>query len=95
MKISSIVTKEYHRCFICHSERNLEEHHCIGGVANRKISEKYGLVVPLCNHCHRGQNGVHNGNHQLKLYIARYAQLKFEEIYSFEKWMELFKKNYR
>jgi hypothetical protein len=94
MKISSIVTTEYHRCFICHSERNLETHHCFFG-ANRKQSEKYGLTVPLCSYCHRGQNGVHKGNYQLDLYIKRYAQLQFEKEYSFEKFMEVFKKNYR
>lgn len=94
MKINSIVTSEYHKCFICQSERNLEVHHCFFGTGNRRLSDKYGLTVPLCAYCHRGQNGVHH-NKQLDLYIKRYAQLKFEEIYSFEKWMELFKKNFR
>ena len=94
MKISSIVTTEYHKCFICHSERNIETHHCFFGTANRKLSDKYGLIVPLCSDCHRGQNGVHN-NRQLDLYIKRYAQMEFEKEYSFEKFMEVFKKHYR
>ena len=44
------------RCFLC--GRNdpsdpLERHHILGG-ANRKKSEKYGLVVYLCgNRCHQ------------------------------------------
>lgn len=94
MKISSIVTKDYRRCFICHAKRNLEVHHVFFGSANRKLSDKYGLVVPLCPDCHRGRNGVHN-NYQLDLYIKRYAQLQFEKEYSFEKFMEVFGKNYR
>jgi hypothetical protein len=93
MKVSSIVTDEYNKCFICHSERNLETHHCFFG-ANRKQSDKYGLTVPLCSYCHRGQNGVHH-NHQLDLYIKRYAQLQFEKEYSYEEFMKVFGKNYR
>ena len=95
MKISSIVTTEYHKCFICGSERNIENHHVFFGVANRKLSDKYGLTVPLCSYCHRGQNGVHKGNYQLDLYIKRYAQMQFEKEYSYEEFMELFGRNYR
>lgn len=94
MKISSIVTTEYNKCFVCGSERNLECHHVFFGTGNRKLSDKYGLTVPLCSYCHRGQNGVHH-NKQLDLNIKRYAQLQFEKEYSFEKFMEVFKKNYR
>ncbi len=95
MKISSIVTTEYHKCFICGSERNLECHHVFFGTGNRKLSDKYGLTVPLCPDCHRGQNGVHNGNYQLDLYIKRYAQLEFEKHFSYEEFMKVFGKNYR
>lgn len=94
MKISSIVTTEYNKCFVCGSEQNLEVHHCIGGVANRKLSDKYGLTVPLCSYCHRGIHGVHN-NYKLDLHIKQYAQMMFEKEYSFERFMEVFKKNYR
>lgn len=95
MKISSIVTTEYNKCFVCSSERNLEVHHVFFGRANRKLSDKYGLTVPLCSHCHRGQNGVHEGNYQLDLYIKRYAQLEFEKHFSYEEFMKVFGKNYR
>ena len=94
MKISSIVTTEYHKCFICGSERNLELHHVFYGTANRKLSDKHGLTVMLCPDCHRGQSGVHH-NRQLDLYIKRIAQMEFEKEYSFEKFMEVFGKNYR
>ena len=34
----------------------LERHHCMFG-PNRKLSEKYGLIIPLCMECHRGNKG--------------------------------------
>jgi hypothetical protein len=64
------------------------------GTANRKQSEKHGLMVSLCSDCHRGAKGVHN-NKQLDLYIKKYAQLQFEKEFSFEGFMKVFGKNYR
>ena len=50
-------------CFLC--GRNgvgdpLDAHHIFGG-ANRKLSERYALVIPLCHdRCHEnGRNAVH------------------------------------
>ncbi len=50
-------------CFICGrngSADPLDAHHIFGG-ANRKMSQKLGLVVPLCHHrCHQfGPGAVH------------------------------------
>ena len=42
-------TKE---CYFCGSTQGLERHHCFGGVANRPLSEKYGLYIYLCQKCH-------------------------------------------
>ena len=94
MKKNSILTDEYNKCFICQSERNLEEHHVFFGTSNRKQSEKYGMKVPLCPDCHRGQRGVHH-NKQLDLYIKRYAQLQFEKEYPYEEFMKIFGRSYR
>ena len=70
---------ECKRCFLC--GRNdpsdpLEKHHLLGG-ANRKKSEKYGLVVYLCgNRCHRnGKMAVHRNGDQMRR-LRRYGQLK-------------------
>lgn len=51
------------KCWLCgrNGARDpLDAHHIFGG-ANRKLSEKYGLVVPLCHHrCHEsGSMAVH------------------------------------
>lgn len=50
-------------CWLCGANGMgdpLEKHHIFGG-ANRKKSEKYGLVVDLCgNRCHR--NGMESAH---------------------------------
>lgn len=55
----SAVTDEMDRCFRCGSYRNIEIHH-IFGASERKLSEKYGLIVPLCHNCH---NELPDGAH--------------------------------
>lgn len=47
-------------CFICQRYGPTERHH-IFGASNRKLSEKYGLVVHLCHDCHNEPpDGVHH-----------------------------------
>lgn len=90
----SIIQNEY-ECFFCGSVYGLEEHHIFAGVANRKISEKYGLKVLLCNGHHTGYPG-HSAqyNKELNLQLKQLAQKKFEEIHGHELWMKVIKKNY-
>ena len=64
-------------CIICGSPY-VEVHHVFYGTANRKLSDKYGLVVPLCREHHTGDNGVHF-NYKLDLYLKKMAQTYFEE----------------
>ena len=80
------------QCLIC-GRPYPEWHHCMYGVANRKLADQYGLIVPLCVEHHRGKTGVHQCR-ALDLGIKQLAQSKFEEQYSREKWMELFGRNY-
>lgn len=59
-------------CYVCKIASNLEAHHLFFGQANRKLSEKYGLKVPLCYEHHRGTNGVHGKNgRQLDLRLKK------------------------
>lgn len=59
--------KSSRQCYLCallHDDRvpkiGLEEHHIFGGMANRKLSEMYGLKVYLCPIHHRnGPEAVH------------------------------------
>lgn len=64
-------------CLICGTGVT-EEHHVFFGTANRKMSDKYGLIVYLCPEHHRGQQGVHHNRH-FDLMLKREAQLVFEE----------------
>lgn len=40
-------------CELCGRWADCDRHHLIGGTANRKNAEKYGLVMYLCRDCHR------------------------------------------
>ena len=92
LEMKSIITS-CKECYICNSP-NVELHHIFFGTGNRKISDKYGLVVYLCSEHHRGQSGVHGGNRDLDLDLKRRGQRAFERKYSHKQFMELIKKNY-
>lgn len=80
-------------CWVCKNP-NVVEHHIFEGTAHRKQSEKYGLKVYLCGRHHNASGeGVHF-NPVLDRTLKQLAQKKFEEIYSHEKFMEVFKRNY-
>ena len=63
----------------------------MGGVANRKLSEKYGLVVWLRHDIH---TALHDRDKDLEIRLKQDAQRAFEKIYGHDKWFEVFKKNY-
>lgn len=87
------------RCYICGRTHSLDEHHIFGGNPNRKLSEKYGLKVWLCNdftstRCHKE---VHEGEHtkQLMDSLHREGQKAFEETHgNREDFMRIFGRNY-
>lgn len=79
---------------MCGDTRNLHTHEVFFGKANRKKSIEYGLQVKLCPiHHNMSSKGVHM-NHTLDTILKKFAQKKFEEKYSHEKFMEVFHKNY-
>lgn len=86
------IISTYNQCFLCGSTRHIEIHHIFSGV-NRKKSTKYGLVVPLCDKCHRGTNGVHN-NYEKMLYLRKIGQQLFNKYYPNESFIAIFGKNY-
>ena len=85
-------------CFLCKRNRHagrLEAHHIFGG-ARRKLSTKYGLVVTLCEECHRtGSIAVHR-DAQTMQYLHEYGQRKAmsENGWTVEQFMHVFGKNY-
>ena len=89
----SIIVECMDNCFVCGSPY-VEVHHVIYGTANRKLSDKYGLIVPLCNEHHRGQTGVHF-NRDFDLHLKKLAQEKFNSVYGADKsFIEIFGKSY-
>lgn len=104
---SVIQRKEDRQCYICKnflgdfSEKNdLEEHHIFEGVANRRLSEKYGLKVYLCKHHHTGdingsRDAVHSkGDNNFDIKLKQIAQMIFEQEHGREQFMSIFGKNY-
>ena len=65
----------------------------MSGLANRRLAERYGIWVFLCHGCHVGTDGAQY-NKETNRELRKQAQIAFEEKYSHEKWMEVFRKNY-
>jgi hypothetical protein len=81
-------------CYLCGRTFGLEKHHIFGGVANRKLSERYGLWVWLCGtRCHRGTDGAQY-DPEKNMMLKRDAQYAFERTHTRAEWMKIFGKNY-
>ena len=80
-------------CYLCGRTNGLEKHHIFGGVANRKLSEKYGLKVWLCHNCHTGTDGAQYDPWKNRL-LKMDAQTAFERTHTHFEWMKIFRKNY-
>lgn len=89
----SIIQADTDYCFIC-GRYGTELHHICYGSANRKLADKYKLVVGLCCAHHRGNNGVHGGNKELDLFLKQTAQTKFNEVYNDLDFLAVFGRNY-
>lgn len=93
--MKSIMTNDLTRCYVCGCMRGIEVHHVMHGTANRKLSDKYGLVVGLCYTHHRGDFGVHGKNGQpLNRKLKIEAQNAFTEVYKELDFHQIFGKNY-
>lgn len=80
-------------CYFCGKTTGLEKHHVFGGVANRPISEKYGLWLYLCHEDHVGVEGAQY-NKEKNLKLKQEAQRAFQNYYGKSLWMQLIRKNY-
>lgn len=93
----SIIQEDNTYCYICGRNANfepLDSHHVYFGIANRKLSETYGLKIYIHhNTCHL--NGIHK-NSQLDKKIKAEVQEKAMEYYnwSIEDFIKIFGKNY-
>ena len=90
----SIMQQGDPRCFFCGCRVNLERHHVLGGVANRPLSEKYGLWIWCCDFDHRDPKAGVQYNREKGDKLKRLAQIAFEARNSHDEWMKIFRKNY-
>lgn len=79
MKLFSVLTDDLDRCVItgsCHVER----HHVLNG-SNRKLSEKYGFIIPLRPDWHNMTPYSVHMNQKLDEQFKRQAQMYYEAHY--------------
>ena len=89
--MESIITNDMEHCFIC--GRPYPQVHHIMNKFDKKRSEKYGLIIPLCIEHHTGSAGVHTKPERM-LAMRQLGQREFERRYGHELWMSEFKKSY-
>ena len=90
--MKSIVVDDLSECFFC-GRPATEIHHILHGTANRKIADRYGLIVGLCHEHHTGDTGVHFDPDK-DLYLKQLAQRKFTEKHSEALWQKEVGRNY-
>lgn len=80
-------------CEIC-GRYPTEVHHVFFGTANRKLSEKWGMVARLCPKCHKdGKLAAHRCRETDLMLKMRYQRI-FEETHSREEFVKIFGRNY-
>ena len=90
----SIIQKDLNTCIVC-DRFGTEKHHVVFG-NNRKLSDKYGLLVGLCYEHHQGTYGVHGreGN-KINRILKEMAQEAFErQVGTREDFMEIFGRSF-
>ena len=93
MATKSIITCDMEHCAVCQSSF-VEIHHIVFGTANRDLSDKFGLVVPLCEKHHRtGKNAVHR-DRNADLFWTRLAERRFKEVWKEYDFLEVFGKDW-
>jgi len=80
-------------CYICKTNHCLETHHIMNG-ANKKASEKYGLLMKVCPNCHTlAPTAIHRDS-SLKMRLKQIGQEHFEQTYTREMFIKVFGKSY-
>ena len=83
----------YRECFLCGCTTDrIERHHLIGGTANRRLSDRYGLVVDLCRRCHR----LAHSDNETRILLHQYGEKLFmdQQNATVEDFIRVFGKNY-
>ena len=81
-------------CYICERTDRLHRHHIYPGIANRRLSEKYGCWVYLCpEHHNMSPRSVHF-DRDLDLWLRRVCQIQFERTHTRDEFREIFGRSY-
>ena len=80
MKNESIIVSDMDHCYVCGSPY-VEIHHVMHGTANRKLADKYKLILPLCATHHRTGRSCPHLNRETDLNYQKMGQAAFEEHY--------------
>ena len=71
-------------CYLCGCNRGYQKHHCWHGTANRKMADKEGLWVWLCNDCHRELHDHGVKDEDLMVESQEAWERKYIEAYPYE-----------
>lgn len=75
------IMQQEKRCYVTGYEGcGLDKHHCIHGIANRKLAEKYGLTVYLRHDVHMALHAKQKPFSELDERLKREAQEAFERV---------------
>ena len=85
----SILTDNLTICYICQKRRKDDLHELFGG-SNRRKSIEWGLVIPICRICH----SEWKTNEEMRRKYQEEGKTKFYKLYSKEKFLKEFGKNY-
>lgn len=88
----TIMRVDLGECMVCGTRYNVHVHHIVFGNPGRKLSDKFGLTVGLCQWHHEGNEGPHH-NREFDLQLKRMAEERFEEVYH-RSFREVFGKSY-
>lgn len=92
--MKSILVDDLEHCIFCYSP-NVEIHHVFFGSANRSISDRHKLIIPLCKKHHTSSGDCPHQNRIIDLSLKCWAQSIYErEIGSREDFRKDFGKSY-
>lgn len=88
--MESVIVTDMETCVEC-GRRAEHIHHCIHGTANRKLADKYKLVVPMCHICH---SMLHDREPDMDLHYQQMAERAFNKAYPNLNFREIFGQSY-
>lgn len=88
-KFKSIVVDDLVNCAAC-GRKGSHAHHIFEG-PDKPMSEKFHLMIPLCESCHYQ---IHNGNQDMNRHFKELAQKAWEKEHPMESFRNYFRKSY-